>query len=228
MSTSAPAAVQSAEEIWYVRPCPLSVLFLLCFLDLFSSHLRSNLVESSFVWCIAEFICGNYVCCCVILICAPYSRSNRGEEDQQSLDKNIEQLTTEQLKMRTRMLTDNAMIMRTEANRLIYEIKALKDQVKEGQEKVKLHKQLPYLVSNVIEVLELPPETEEDGAVADANALRNDKCVVIKTSARQTVFLPVVGLVDAETLKPGTCRQRSTMQTGRAILGLDWWVRCCV
>ena len=27
--------------------------------------------------------------------------------------------------------------------------------------------------------------------------------MVLKTSTRQTVFLPVVGLVDAETLKPG-------------------------
>jgi ATP-dependent 26S proteasome regulatory subunit len=28
------------------------------------------------------------------------------------------------------------------------------------------------------------------------------KCVVLKTSTRQTIFLPVVGLVDASELKP--------------------------
>jgi 26S proteasome regulatory subunit T5 len=55
----------------------------------------------------------------------------------------------------------------------------------------------------VVEVLELPPETEEDGAAADVHAQRKDKCVVVKTSARQTVFLPVVGLVPVEQLKPG-------------------------
>ena len=31
---------------------------------------------------------------------------------------------------------------------------------------------------------------------------RRGKCVVLKTSTRQTIFLPVVGLVDADALKP--------------------------
>ena len=29
------------------------------------------------------------------------------------------------------------------------------------------------------------------------------KCAVVKTSTRQTYFLPVIGLVDPENLKPG-------------------------
>ena len=37
----------------------------------------------------------------------------------------------------------------------------------------------------------------------DLDSQRQGKCVVLKTSTRQTIFLPVVGLVDAETLKPG-------------------------
>jgi ATP-dependent 26S proteasome regulatory subunit len=85
-------------------------------------------------------------------------------------------------------------------------------QIKENKEKVKLNNQLPYLVGNIVEVLDPSPgegsdgegdEGEEDGAAADADAGRQGKCVVLKTSTRQTVFLPVVGLVDAETLKPG-------------------------
>ena len=32
---------------------------------------------------------------------------------------------------------------------------------------------------------------------------RKGKCAVIKTSTRQTYFLPVIGLVDQEKLKPG-------------------------
>ena len=31
---------------------------------------------------------------------------------------------------------------------------------------------------------------------------RRGKCVVLKTSTRQTIFLPVVGLVDTDALKP--------------------------
>ena len=33
--------------------------------------------------------------------------------------------------------------------------------------------------------------------------MRKGKCAVIKTSTRQTVFLPLIGLVPAEQLKPG-------------------------
>lgn len=37
----------------------------------------------------------------------------------------------------------------------------------------------------------------------DLDSQRQGKCVVLKTSTRQTIFLPVVGLVDATKLKPG-------------------------
>lgn len=41
------------------------------------------------------------------------------------------------------------------------------------------------------------------GAGAYQDAGKKGKCIVLKTSTRQTVFLPVAGLVDPETLKPG-------------------------
>ena len=41
------------------------------------------------------------------------------------------------------------------------------------------------------------------GAGAYQDAGKAGKCVVLKTSTRQTVFLPVAGLVDPDTLKPG-------------------------
>lgn len=36
----------------------------------------------------------------------------------------------------------------------------------------------------------------------DLDSKREGKCVVLKTTTRQTVFLPVIGLVDANELKP--------------------------
>jgi len=45
-------------------------------------------------------------------------------------------------------------------------------------------------------------EPEEDGANVDLDAHRKGKCCVLKTSTRQTIFLPVPGLVDPEKLKP--------------------------
>lgn len=67
-----------------------------------------------------------------------------------------------------------------------------------------MNKTLPYLVSTVVEVLDMDPQelTEEDGANVDLDAQRKGKCAVIKTTTRQTVFLPVIGLVDAAELKP--------------------------
>ncbi|MBA0785534.1 hypothetical protein Gotri_025936 [Gossypium trilobum] len=85
------------------------------------------------------------------------------------------------------------------------ELDSYKEKVKENQEKIKLNKQLPYLVGNIVEILEMNPEdeAEEDGANIDLDSQRKGKCVVLKTSTRQTIFLPVVGLVDPDKLKPG-------------------------
>ena len=69
-------------------------------------------------------------------------------------------------------------------------------------EKIKLNKQLPYLVGNVVEVLDVEPEEEEDGGNVDLDSQRKGQCVVLKTSTRQTIFLPVIGLVPAAELKP--------------------------
>lgn len=51
--------------------------------------------------------------------------------------------------------------------------------------------------------MDVDPEGEEDGANRDLDSMRKGKCAVIKTSTRQTVFLPLIGLVPAEQLKPG-------------------------
>lgn len=46
-------------------------------------------------------------------------------------------------------------------------------------------------------------EETEEGANVDLDATHVGKSAVVKTSTRQTVFLPLIGLVDPETLKPG-------------------------
>lgn len=68
-----------------------------------------------------------------------------------------------------------------------------------------LFRQLPYLVGNVVELLDLDVEAEaaEEGANIDLDATRVGKSAVIKTSTRQTIYLPLIGLVDHEKLKPG-------------------------
>jgi 26S proteasome regulatory subunit T5 len=68
-----------------------------------------------------------------------------------------------------------------------------------------MRRQLPYLVGNVVEILDLDvtAEAAEEGANIDLDATRVGKSAVIKTSTRQTIFLPLIGLVDHEKLKPG-------------------------
>jgi 26S proteasome regulatory subunit T5 len=95
--------------------------------------------------------------------------------------------------------------MKAETLRLQHEMQAQKEKIKENTEKIKVNKTLPYLVSNVIELLDVDPQdqAEEEGANVDLDSQRKGKCAVVKTSTRQTYFLPVIGLVDAEQLKPG-------------------------
>jgi 26S proteasome regulatory subunit T5 len=83
-------------------------------------------------------------------------------------------------------------------------VKKEEGRIKENNEKIKLNKQLPYLVGHVVEILDpLEAEEEEEGASKDLDVGRKNKCAVIKTSTRQTIFLPVVGLVEVEKLSPG-------------------------
>jgi len=77
--------------------------------------------------------------------------------------------------------------------------------VRDGAADHKFSRQLPYLVANVVELLDLDVEAEavEEGANIDLDATRVGKSAVIKTSTRQTIFLPLIGLVDHTQLKPG-------------------------
>ena len=43
--------------------------------------------------------------------------------------------------------------MKSENRRLAHEQQAMKDRIKDNKEKIKMNKQLPYLVGNVVEVL---------------------------------------------------------------------------
>jgi 26S proteasome regulatory subunit T5 len=86
----------------------------------------------------------------------------------------------------------------------------LERRLKENREKLKLNTQLPHMVANVGEILD--PEEEEDphdGSGFNVKRSGNEqkevkqKSLVIKTTGRHTVYLPVPGLVESDDLKPG-------------------------
>ncbi|ESO86711.1 hypothetical protein LOTGIDRAFT_207066 [Lottia gigantea] len=127
------------------------------------------------------------------------------EDGEESLGEEVLRMSTDEIVSRTRLLDNEIKIMKSEIMRISHELQAQKEKIKENKEKIKVNKTLPYLVSNVIELLDMDPQDqeEEDGANVDLDAQRKGKCAVIKTSTRQTYFLPVIGLVDEEKLKPG-------------------------
>jgi 26S proteasome regulatory subunit T5 len=79
--------------------------------------------------------------------------------------------------------------------------------VKDNNEKVAQNKKLPYLIGHIVEVLDVNADGADDaalteGVVDDDTAYRGKSCVV-KTSNRQTIYLPVPGLIDIDTVRPG-------------------------
>merc|ERR1739848_520880 len=126
-------------------------------------------------------------------------------DDADIIDSEIFSMATEDIQQRSRALENEVRILRSEALRINHEVQTMKDKIKENTEKVKINKVLPYLVSNIVEILDVEPDpdNEDDGANIDIDSQRTGKCAVVKTSTRQTYFLHVIGLVPSEELKPG-------------------------
>lgn len=125
------------------------------------------------------------------------------EDGQQGIDEEILRLPTDDIIARTRLIENEIKMLRNESVRLGHENKSIEAMIKDNSEKIKINKQLPYLVGNIVELLDVEPEEGTEGASVDLDSQRKGKCAVIKTSTRQTIFLPVIGLVEAEKLSPG-------------------------
>ncbi|KAF8538516.1 P-loop containing nucleoside triphosphate hydrolase protein [Trichophaea hybrida] len=126
------------------------------------------------------------------------------KKDEDEIDPDVLNAATTDIINRRRLLENDLRVMRQEFQRLTHEKSSMKDKIKDNFEKIENNRQLPYLVANVVELLDLDPTAEEaeDGANVDLDATRSGKSAVIKTSTRQTIFLPLIGLVDADKLKP--------------------------
>jgi len=87
----------------------------------------------------------------------------------------------------------NIRIMNNEENQVKHECYQLESTIKDNKKKLEQFKQLPYLVSNINEIIKNEEKEDE---------LDSDYSCIIKTSTRQTIYLPVPGMVDVETLEP--------------------------
>eukprot|EP01062_Namystynia_karyoxenos_P029021 TRINITY_DN2187_c0_g1_i1.p1 TRINITY_DN2187_c0_g1~~TRINITY_DN2187_c0_g1_i1.p1 ORF type:complete len:484 (+),score=228.85 TRINITY_DN2187_c0_g1_i1:97-1452(+) len=128
-------------------------------------------------------------------------------EEDLAFERELEGMSADDIKQRTRAVEAELRVLEDSRKRLENNVKSKKQQIRENEEKIKLNKQLPYLVSNVIEILEpdvgmSKDDEEEMGDNVDLDSVRGGKAAVIKTSTRQTIYLPVAGLVDPDLLKP--------------------------
>jgi len=117
--------------------------------------------------------------------------------------EDLKNSSADDITQRIRLLENDIRVMKSETQRLQHELNTITEKTKENKEKIKLNRQLPHLVANVAELLDMEDDDEEDGATQDVDMQRTGKSLVVKTTTRQTIFLPVIGLVDASELKPG-------------------------
>jgi 26S proteasome regulatory subunit T5 len=83
------------------------------------------------------------------------------QEPEDVEDDETRHMTVSELRQRIHLLSNDIRVMKSDVHRITHESRGQRDRIKENQEKVKVNKQLPYLVANVVEVLE--PDAE-DGA----------------------------------------------------------------
>lgn len=124
-------------------------------------------------------------------------------EDTSSITADLQNSSVGDITQRIRLLENDIRVMKSETQRLQHEQNTITEKTKENKEKIKLNRQLPHLVANVAELLDIEEDEEEDGATQDVDMQRTGKSLVVKTTTRQTIFLPVIGLVEASELKPG-------------------------
>ena len=87
----------------------------------------------------------------------------------------------------------------------------MKADMKDNVQKINISRELPYLVANVVEILDLPAEDGDEeekpaprrSSSSSSSSASAHKCAVVKSSLRYTYFLPEVGLVDSSELHPG-------------------------
>ena len=125
-----------------------------------------------------------------------------GEEKDELADR-IAMMSSDDLRQAVRALENEIRIMNSDIRNIQHNIRQQDLHIKENKEKIKLNKSLPYLVANVVEIVEPFLDPDEDGGTRDLTLVPECKGAVVKTSTRQTVFLPIPGLIRAEELLPG-------------------------
>jgi ATP-dependent 26S proteasome regulatory subunit len=93
------------------------------------------------------------------------SAEDSKEQDENEEDEETRHMSISELRQRTHLISNDIRVMKSDVQRITHESRAQRERIRENQEKVKLNKQLPYLVANVVEILE--PDAEDGASLAN-------------------------------------------------------------
>ena len=134
-------------------------------------------------------------------------QKKKEEERKQFVDKSVaevQNLPLDQIKQKIRALEGKTSIFKGEINKMKVDIKKFTARIKENKQKLQIQTGLPHLVSTISEIFDLENmEQEEDSGLKQNESQKQlKKGAIIKTSTRSTIFLPVIGFIEPEELKP--------------------------
>ncbi|OEH74276.1 26s protease regulatory subunit [Cyclospora cayetanensis] len=125
-----------------------------------------------------------------------------GEEE--GVTAEVASLTAAELRMRTSLIDSELKYFKSETNKLKYELNNMQERIKDAIEKIRLNKQLPYLVGSVVEVgFTWSSGLSLSFLVEFTFYYKCPDTYLLERANVRTVFLPVIGLVEADQLKPG-------------------------
>ncbi|ORX36088.1 endopeptidase [Kockovaella imperatae] len=131
----------------------------------------------------------------------PMAEEKPKEDPLDDIPESVLESDAQEIRLQTRMIDSEVKMLRQENLRLSHEREQMVEKIADNTKKISQNKVLPYLVSKVVEILDVDSEIQEGATHNEQNA-KKSKCAVIKTSTRQTVFLPIIGLVSHEELRP--------------------------
>lgn len=122
----------------------------------------------------------------------------------QDIPEHVLSMTNDDLKQHIQLIMNEIRFMKSEINLIAHDAENHAQHIKDNKEKIRVNKQLPYLVANVVEIVDPyndPAEVDEGNV--DLSVVSESKGVVVKTSTRQTAFLSIPGLVRWDEVRPG-------------------------
>ncbi len=122
----------------------------------------------------------------------------------ENFKKELLTMNETQIKNKIRFLESEIGNHKSEINRFKREIKNLEFREKDAKEKIKLNTQLPHLISSIAEIFPVE-DTDESGGINNKKEKTpgfQGKAAIVKTSTRNTIFLPIPGIININDVRP--------------------------